>query len=343
MRTCCPSFYFKFQCLASKCSDTCCAGWEIEIDEKTETLYKNVSGEMGDKLKANIENGQFKLLPNERCPFLTPNNLCEIYSILGKNFLCAICKEHPRFKEWFGDYMEQGLGLCCEEAIRLLLNETSLEFVSFYSDEAIISLSEEDIFFRDKIFNHREKIFSILKNRTIDFKERLITVFHEVKSFEEENFPLLLKNNSSKENDFSITLSHWVKILGETESLGKSWDKVLAAIQTKTISNISSQSVFSDVEKENIVIYLLFRYYAKTLYEGNFSEKFKFALFFLIILENFANELAYDSVGDTKINAIKMLSKQLEYSENNLYFLFEHFNNDVFFSENSFLNLIQYF
>lgn len=343
MRTRCPGFYFKFQCLASKCSDTCCAGWEIEIDEKTETLYKNVSGEMGDKLKANIENGQFKLLPDERCPFLTPNNLCEIYSNLGKNSLCAICKEHPRFKEWFGDYMEQGLGLCCEEAIRLLLNETSLEFITYNSDEEIISLADEDIFFRDKILNHREKIFSILKNRSMDFKERLITVFYEIKSFEEENFPLLLKNNSSEENDFSITLSHWVKILGETESLGKSWDKVLGAIQTKTISNISSQSVFSDVEKENIVIYLLFRYYAKTLYEGNFSEKFKFALFFLIILENFANELAYDSVGDTKINAIKMLSKQLEYSENNLYFLFEHFNNDVFFSENSFLNLIQYF
>lgn len=343
MRTCCPGFYFKFQCLASKCSDTCCAGWEIEIDEKTETLYKNISGDFGNKLKANIENGQFKLLPNERCPFLTPNNLCEIYSNLGKNSLCAICKEHPRFKEWFGDYMEQGLGLCCEEAIRLLLNETSLEFITYNSDEEIISLADEEIFFRDKILNHREKIFSILKNRSMDFKERLITVFHEVKSFEEENFRLLLKNNSSEENDFSITLSHWVKILGETESLGKSWDKVLGAIQTKTISNISSQSVFSDVEKENIVIYLLFRYYAKTLYEGNFSEKFKFALFFLIILENFANELAYDSVGDTKINAIKMLSKQLEYSENNLYFLFEHFNNDVFFSENSFLNLIQYF
>lgn len=343
MRTCCPGFYFKFQCLASKCSDTCCAGWEIEIDEKTETLYKNISGDFGNKLKANIENGQFKLLPDERCPFLTPNNLCEIYSNLGKNSLCAICKEHPRFKEWFGDYMEQGLGLCCEEAIRLLLNETSLEFITYNSDEEIISLADEEIFFRDKILNHREKIFSILKNRSMDFKERLITVFHEVKSFEEENFRLLLKNNSSEENDFSITLSHWVKILGETESLGKSWDKVLGAIQTKTISNISSQSVFSDVEKENIVIYLLFRYYAKTLYEGNFSEKFKFALFFLIILENFANELAYDSVGDTKINAIKMLSKQLEYSENNLYFLFEHFNNDVFFSENSFLNLIQYF
>lgn len=343
MRTRCPGFYFKFQCLASKCSDTCCAGWEIEIDEKTETLYKNISGDFGNKLKANIENGQFKLLPDERCPFLTPNNLCEIYSTLGKNSLCAICKEHPRFKEWFGDYMEQGLGLCCEEAIRLLLNETSLEFVSFNSDETIISLSEEDLFFRDKIFNHREKIFSILKNRTINFKERLITVFYEIKSFEEENFPLLLKNNSSEENDFSLTLSHWVKILGETESLGKSWDKVLASIQTKTISNISPQALFSDVEKENIVIYLLFRYYAKTLYEGNFSEKFKFALFFLIILENFANELANDSVGNIKINAIKMLSKQLEYSENNLYFLFEHFNNDAFFSENSFLNLIQYF
>ena len=35
--------------------------------------------------------------------------------------LCDICREHPRFYEWYGEYKDAGVGLCCEEAVRLLL------------------------------------------------------------------------------------------------------------------------------------------------------------------------------------------------------------------------------
>ena len=30
-----PDFYDDFVCIASRCRDTCCAGWEIEVDEET--------------------------------------------------------------------------------------------------------------------------------------------------------------------------------------------------------------------------------------------------------------------------------------------------------------------
>lgn len=30
-----PDFYDGFACIASRCRDTCCAGWEIEVDEET--------------------------------------------------------------------------------------------------------------------------------------------------------------------------------------------------------------------------------------------------------------------------------------------------------------------
>ena len=35
-----PHYYRKFQCIASECEDTCCAGWEIMIDDKALEKYK---------------------------------------------------------------------------------------------------------------------------------------------------------------------------------------------------------------------------------------------------------------------------------------------------------------
>ena len=40
-----PHFYDKFVCTAGDCPDTCCAGWQIMIDDASLEKYKNVQGE----------------------------------------------------------------------------------------------------------------------------------------------------------------------------------------------------------------------------------------------------------------------------------------------------------
>ena len=45
-----PEYYNKFKCIASKCSDNCCIGWEIDIDSKTYEKYKNVTGSLAMSL-----------------------------------------------------------------------------------------------------------------------------------------------------------------------------------------------------------------------------------------------------------------------------------------------------
>ena len=128
-----PSFFDQFKCIGSACTDTCCAGWEIEVDETTAEGYLTEKGAFGDRLRREIgsEPGEyfFKLQDN-RCPFLNKENLCDIFINLGEDRLCDICREHPRFYNWFGDYTEVGLGLCCEEAERLLFSDSKpLTFV----------------------------------------------------------------------------------------------------------------------------------------------------------------------------------------------------------------------
>ena len=99
-----PNFYDAFHCTAAACSDTCCAGWEIDVDPDTVEYYENLEGELGDRLReelCDLPDGTvcFRLGENERCPFLDDDNLCELILKLGDDALCEICREHPRFYE----------------------------------------------------------------------------------------------------------------------------------------------------------------------------------------------------------------------------------------------------
>lgn len=116
-----PAYCLDFHCIADKCKHTCCAGWEIDIDEISLKRYSSEQGELGIKLASNIENGAFRLGEDERCPFLNSRNLCDLILAKGENYLCDICKEHPRFYNYRGDTEESGIGLCCEEAARIIL------------------------------------------------------------------------------------------------------------------------------------------------------------------------------------------------------------------------------
>ena len=37
-----PDYFSEFTCIADKCPDTCCAGWQIVIDEESLEKYKKI-------------------------------------------------------------------------------------------------------------------------------------------------------------------------------------------------------------------------------------------------------------------------------------------------------------
>lgn len=120
-----PDYYRDFHCIADRCRHSCCIGWEIDIDDASLERFRSVEGPLGEKLRANIDlspTPHFTLLGEaERCPFLNEKNLCELILSLGEDSICDICRDHPRFRNFYSDRTEIGLGLCCEEAARLLL------------------------------------------------------------------------------------------------------------------------------------------------------------------------------------------------------------------------------
>ncbi len=131
-----PEYVKNFTCIASACQHTCCAGWEIDIDEDSLLYYQSLPGAMGDRLRASIEEDHFRLDEEERCPFLRQDGLCDMVLELGEDSLCQICSDHPRFYNFYeasgtleeeGDMAsceveELGIGMACEEAGRLILS-----------------------------------------------------------------------------------------------------------------------------------------------------------------------------------------------------------------------------
>lgn len=123
MRIVAPDFYPAFRCRMGACRHTCCAHWEIDLDAETLARYQAVTGPFASRLEAGIDasSGSIRLGDGERCPFLNKAGLCEIILHLGEGALCQVCADHPRYRSFFSDRTEVGLGLCCEAAAALTL------------------------------------------------------------------------------------------------------------------------------------------------------------------------------------------------------------------------------
>lgn len=113
-----PDYYSRFKCIADKCKHTCCKGWEIDVDEKSMERFKG-----HEDIISKIEDDSFILQgEEERCPFLRSDLLCQMIIDHGEDFICDICKDHPRFRNFYDDRIEMGIGLCCESACDLIID-----------------------------------------------------------------------------------------------------------------------------------------------------------------------------------------------------------------------------
>lgn len=140
-----PDYYKDFKCIADKCRHTCCAGWEIDVDDESLERFSS-----HPDIMRNIKGNSIILKEDERCPFLLENGLCDMILKNGEDFICDICTEHPRFYNNYEDHIEGGIGLVCEEACRIILDkkepfslEPHLELSPFisqvYDDKAKLS------------------------------------------------------------------------------------------------------------------------------------------------------------------------------------------------------------
>lgn len=355
-----PAFFDQFKCIGSACTDTCCAGWEIEVDETTAEGYLTEKGAFGDRLRREIgsEPGEyFFKLKNNRCPFLNKENLCDIFINLGEDRLCDICREHPRFYNWFGDYTEVGLGLCCEEAERLLFSDSKpLTFIEEDTQDEDDELSEEmwhdvdedvcpaieddsdedeyvdvsnelDESFDDELdesaeceqmLEEREAIFAILQDRTKGIGARLKSL-------------LLQLNYKPSANTLKSSALFLIRFFGGMESLDETWSSMMKELEQNIDSLIDADKAAEFLqfmkgenrlyEYEHIAVYLIYRYYPEILFDGQTEAKILFAAASICLL--FLMDLqCFQKNGvytqHDRIELVRRFSKEIEYCPENM-------------------------
>lgn len=172
-----PEYYDEFSCIASRCKDSCCAGWEIDIDDESYEYYRSVEGPFGDRLRESMfvaEDGgyRFKLKGPKRCAMLNDNNLCDLYTALGEEALCEVCTEYPRFSLVYGQVEQKALSLSCEEVGRILFGRTEPEQLIDIELPGDCEDDEEDpqyVAFMEWV---QKEVVAILQNRELSITER---------------------------------------------------------------------------------------------------------------------------------------------------------------------------
>ena len=174
-----PEYYEKFTCVADRCEATCCAGWQIVIDEESLRRYQSESGEYGDTLRERVDwkEGVLKQDYRKRCAFLKDNNLCEMYERLGKESLCFTCANYPRHIEEFENLREVTLTVSCPEVAKILLEQKDpVRFTEEEIDGDEEEFEDFDPFFFSYLEDARKIMIGILQNRELPVAVRLSLV-----------------------------------------------------------------------------------------------------------------------------------------------------------------------
>lgn len=308
-----PNYYEKFKCIADKCKHSCCIGWEIDIDNETLEKYKSVKGDFGNRLNKNIDINEniacFKLDANERCPFLNENNLCDIILNLGEDFLCQICNDHPRFRNFYNGATEIGLGLCCEAAAELIISQDEkISFEVIDDDGTDDEFTEEEIEF----IEFRNKLFDVLQNRSIEINQRI-------------NEFLKLCNTEFVERNKNDTVDFLLKL----ERLDNKWTDILKEVNTcSDLANISLPSYF-DTVVEQLLVYFTYRHLSDCLDDGRLTQRANFVVFSYKIIEILCKfhlskyrKITYSDITEYA----RLYSSEIEYSEENIEAILENYS-----------------
>lgn len=364
-----PHYYDKFSCTAEQCPDTCCAGWQIVIDENSLEKYSNVSGDFGIRLlnSINWREGIFEQY-EKRCSFLNAENLCDIYKELGADALCDTCRLYPRHIEEFENLREFSLSLSCPVAAKMILQ--CQEPVRFLEEEDEKEECEEDFedfdfLLFDCLLEVREKLFSIVQNRTIPIEKRMYCVLKIAK-----NLQTALDEGELFERDFisdmelylqeeikefsggfyetvqvlrkdllrlEVLREEWKANLKATENLfqkGEIWYMDKRERYKAEIKNTIGQEQW-DIYKEQLLMFFLYTYFCGAVYDDMIYSKGVLSVISVFWIEEitFWNWAKDERIIEEKniLETAYRYAREIEHSDENLNLLEEIFDSDKWY------------
>ena len=322
-----PGYYKQFTCIADRCIDNCCfGGWQIDIDKETIDYYDTVQGDFGDRLKKYVdkEAGCFTL-NNGQCPFLLENNLCEIYKELGPEHMGLVCTQFPRFTEYYGNIKETGIGMACEEAARIILNDSTpfiLEETDIDEEEI---WGEYDSSLGQSLFILRDKIMSMLDDTSLSLSNKLCVIldkcdylqnlinnnnYDEIRKFcsvidlikdikasslkQDTSTSIITSNDNSKPDNRvikAINMKIWWAYL-DLEPLNSQWQELSSNAYDYLYENNDEvccppyDNYLLEIYLTRLTKYYVYRYMLKASFDHNLTGKAQLIVSNLIILKD---------------------------------------------------------
>ncbi|MBQ5588740.1 MAG: flagellin lysine-N-methylase [Anaerotignum sp.] len=306
MKLIAPDYYHEFKCIADRCKHSCCIGWVIDVDADTLEYYHTIEGELGQRLQQGIDEGgetaHFILGKDERCPFLNRTGLCDLITELGEESLCQICTDHPRYRNFYADRTEIGLGLCCEAAGDLILKKQNKTELVILEDDGE---KEEPDVADASLLNWREELFAIAQDRSIPVEERAATVL------------------AAAEMDIPArSLSEWADIYLELERLEAPWTDRLMELKEADISQTSALDTAEwETAFEQLLVYFLYRQLPFALDDGEYEGRAAFCVLSYRMIRALCHVHAVLHNGiclDDLVEIARQYSAEIEYSDENV-------------------------
>lgn len=311
IKTFVPKYFKEFSCTADKCPDTCCAGWEADLDDAIIKKYKTIDGELGKRIKTHLSEDEtgcaiFALCENGRCPFLNDKNLCDIQAAYGEEYLSKTCALFPRFYDDFGNIREIGLGFGCPEAARIMLNDNEpFELCPLNENDE----NTEDDEFYELCTNARKKIFDILEAPSADFKEKILKIFETASELQDE-----IDSFYEEAEENGLKFDDCVSILSKMEYINKERQSLLSNLKDCDCTELF-RKYRNDFEK--LMKYYIFRYFLQGCYCDDAVTPVKYGVFACIVISRvYAQTVSLDF--ESRVKIMQGYSKEIEYSDVNI-------------------------
>lgn len=331
-----PVYYPDFRCTADRCRDNCCrTGWEIDVDDATVDFYRSLPEPQRTRILSGLaqnEEGQYTICPVEgQCPFLNGEGLCSLVLELGEEHIGDICALHPRYREWFPGRMEIGVGLCCEEAARLILDhsapgsfETCLTDADPDDDEA------ENAPLYLPLLELRERLLALVQDRSLPLNLRLANALRLARGIQEQINRGELPNADTplspiSAGDGSEVLAGALALHAEMEVLEPCWGEQIADVQAHRTA-LDWQGFAAALrervyEYEHLAVYLLYRYFLKAVYDENALSKVE-QMVLMVLTMAALGVREWQKTGSftlsQQIEVTRQYSKEVEYSDDNM-------------------------
>lgn len=363
MKVTVPDYYKDFKCIAGACEDTCCAGWQVDVDDASYAYYKTIEGPFGERLRSVMvdgkkgREGQFRICEDGRCPFLNDEKLCDLYAALGEEALCVTCDQYPRYTCEFGNYKETGIALSCITAAELILKDDRTPgFSESENDDSFSSLNNIDGLLYINLKAARQKAYDILWDRSKNIWQRMIELLDFTEGLqrcmkkpevmkkyvndykpESESLEIL-----SSEKEIKLYHSIW-KCYMKQVIIKKEWPLMVKIIQEnhylkdydENISGFNTYYSKREYEFENLITYFIFRYFMKAVFDGDVLTKVKMGIVSVLMIRQcdigtwaYTGELSYEK----QVDICHLYSREVEHSEENFDNLCKLFSKKSIFS-----------